>query len=324
MILILRMILDVPRRLLATTALAVTALAALAACSSTSAAPAGSSADSGVLSVATSFYPLEFAVEQIAGTHAEVTSLTRPGAEPHDVELSARQVVALRKADLLVYESGFQPAVDDAMRLLDTSKVLDVTATADLTLAVGPDDEDHPVGDGHDHAVDPHFWLDPERYAAVAEAIGDRLSRDDPAHATDYAARTKAFVDRLDAVDEAFHTGLAHCTIKDLVTSHAAFGYLAQRYGFVQHGITGLSPEAEPSAASLAALAHLVRQHGVTTIYQETLVEPHFAQVIASETGATVATLDPVEGITTASAGRDYFAVMQANLATLRKGQECR
>jgi zinc transport system substrate-binding protein len=107
------------------------------------------------------------------------------------------------------------------------------------------------------------------------------------------------------------------------VTSHSAFTYLAERYGFEQHGITGISPEAEPSAAGLAAIAQLVRDHGVSTIYQETLVEPHFAQTVAATTGATVATLDPIEGITDASAGKDYFEVMRSNLATLKQGQDC-
>lgn len=320
------MILVVPPPRAALAALALVAVTTLASCTGASGPTASSGASGGAraLSVATAFYPLQFATQQIAGPHALVTSLTRPGAEPHDVELSAKEVVGLRKADLLVYESGFQPAVDQAMDLLDASKVLDVTPIADLTLTGAQDDQAHAAGDGHDHAIDPHFWLDPERYATVAEAIGERLSREDPAHAADYTARTKAFVDRLDALDAQFRAGLAHCRIPDLVTSHAAFGYLAQRYGLTQHGITGISPEAEPSAAALAAIADLVKAHGVTTVYQETLVEPHFADVIATETGAVVETLDPLEGITKASAGTDYFEVMHANLATLEKGQQCR
>ncbi|WP_347354472.1 metal ABC transporter substrate-binding protein [Intrasporangium sp.] len=315
-----------PRRLVAATLVAA-ALGALSACTGSTAAidPATGTGSTGAqpLTVATSFYPLEFAVQQIAGEHANVTSLTKPGAEPHDVELSARQVVALRKADLLVYESGFQPAVDEATGLLDPSRLLDVTPVADLT-TTDPGEHDPAAGDDHDHAVDPHFWLDPERYATVADAIGARLGRLDPARATAYAAGAKAFVGRLDKLDRQFHAGLAHCRITDLVTSHAAFGYLAQRYGLVQHGITGLNPEAEPTAGALAAITRLVTERGVTTIYQETLVEPHFAQVVAAETGAAVATLDPVEGITTASAGTDYFGIMRANLARLEKGQDCR
>jgi zinc transport system substrate-binding protein len=157
----------------------------------------------------------------------------------------------------------------------------------------------------------------------VAKVIGARLAKDDPAHAAAYAKNTEAFVADLQTLDGEFTKGLASCRIKTLVTSHAAFGYLARRYGFDQHGISGLSPETEPSAAALEQVAQMVRAKGVTTIYQETLVDPHFAQTVATATGATLATLDPIEGITTESAGKNYFEVMRSNLATLEKGQEC-
>jgi zinc transport system substrate-binding protein len=250
----------------------------------------------------------------------------------------------MTKARLVVYADGFQPAVDDAMAQVDPSHVLDVAAAARLTLpateeghdhggAEGPSvegtapptDAPHASGDGHDHAADdPHFWLDPQRYAAVARAIGARLAKDDPADAATYEKNTAAFVARLTALDRSYRTGLASCRSTVVVTSHAAFGYLAQRYGLDQHGIAGISPEAEPSAAGLKAVSDLVRSEGVTTIFQETLVEPQLADTIARSTGATVATLDPVEGITDASAGRDYFEVMRSNLAALRKGLGCR
>jgi zinc transport system substrate-binding protein len=108
------------------------------------------------------------------------------------------------------------------------------------------------------------------------------------------------------------------------VTSHAAFGYLARRYGLTQVGITGLAPDAEPSPADLARVSRLVRREGVRTVYYETLVSPDVARTVASETGARTAVLDPVEGLTKASAGRDYLGVMRSNLAALRVGQPCR
>ncbi len=124
-------------------------------------------------------------------------------------------------------------------------------------------------------------------------------------------------------LDGELRAGLASCRSKVLVTSHAAFGYLAQRYGLEQHGISGISPEAEPSGSALREISDLVRSEGVSTIYQETLVEPKFAQTVATSTGAALATLDPIEGITTESAGKDYFEVMRSNLATLQQGQGC-
>lgn len=310
------------RRLLAPLAALLPALLALGACGSVS---SGDGADS-ARRVVTSFYPIEYATEQIAGTSRDVSVLTKPGAEPHDLEISAQDLVAMSRAGLVIYLKGFQPAVDEAVQQIDPSRVLDVTGPADLTLDAT--EEGHEGESGQQHAehgtVDPHFWLDPQRYAAVARAIGERLAADDPANAATYAANTDAFVKRLTDLDAELTKGLRACTTKQLVTSHSAFAYLAARYGFNQHSIAGISPEAEPSAAALKEISDLVRTEGVTTIYQETLVEPQFAETVARSTGATLATLDPIEGITDASAGSDYFEIMRSNLAALQKGQGCR
>ena len=320
-------------------ALPVLALVGLAAGACSSAGPASAGG------VVTSFYPLQFATQQIVGDHQQVGVLTKPGAEPHDLELAPQDLAAMTKARLVVYADGFQPAVDDSMGQVDAARVLDVAGAARLTLPASEDGHDHPgegtegqadasgespagdahaSGDGHEHgADDPHFWLDPARYADVAKAIGARLAHDDPANAATYEKNTAAFVGRLTALDAEYRTGLASCRSTVLVTSHSAFGYLAQRYGLDQHGITGISPEAEPSAAGLKQVSDLVQSQGVTTIFQETLTEPQLADTVARTTGATVATLDPVEGITGASAGTDYFEVMRSNLTALQKGLGC-
>ncbi|TQN47388.1 zinc transport system substrate-binding protein [Humibacillus xanthopallidus] len=316
-----------PRRRALTALTAVGASAALvltaAACSSDSGAGSGSAEGA----VVTSFYPLQFATEQITGSALPVTSLTKPGAEPHDLELAPQDVAGLTKARLVIYADGFQPAVDDAMAQVDPSRVLDIADAASLTLPASQDGHDHSGESAAAHAEhsadDPHFWLDPQRYAAVAKAIGARLAKDDPAKAATYAANTDAFVAKLTALDGEFAKGLASCRSKVLVTSHAAFGYLAKRYGLEQHGISGISPDAEPSAAALQEISDLVRNEGVTTIFQETLVEPKFAQTVATSTGAKLGTLDPIEGITTESAGKDYFEVMRSNLGALQQGLGC-
>lgn len=331
-----------PVRLLAA-ALCATALVALSGCGSP---PAAARVD-GRLTVVASFYPLQLAVEQIGGDHVTVSGLTRPGAEPHDVELTPRQVGRVALSGLVVYLGGFQPAVDAAVRAEASGHSLDVAPAAHLETLAEEHESGHgsghesgdgsghdepgataataqPAETGHDHgSADPHFWLDPERYASVATAIGDRLAADDPAHAADYTTRAAAFAARLHVVDREFAEGLAHCRIDTLVTSHSAFGYLAQAYGLTQVGISGLTPDAEPDPAALARLATEVREHHVTTVYAETLASPAVAETLARETGAHLAVLDPIEGISSKSAGRDYFEVMASNLSTLRTGQEC-
>ncbi|NLJ54738.1 MAG: zinc ABC transporter substrate-binding protein [Intrasporangiaceae bacterium] len=323
------------RLLLGTSVLAL----ALAGCSSDGDAQTTAGADRDAtnaagetLAVSTAFYPLQFAVEQIGGDLVEATSLTPPGAEAHDVELTPREVARLTEDDLIVYLSGFQPAVDQAVANVAGEQALDVEPFAELSLT--GDDHGHDHGDVHrddhrddhghgDEATDPHFWLDPMRYAAVAQAIGDRFAEIDQDNAQTYQSNSQDFQSRLAELDAEFTTALASCAHEDLVTSHAAFGYLADRYDLHQVGIAGLTPDMEPSAAELRDLIAHVREAGVSTVYAETLVDPALAETIAREAGVEVRMLDPLEGLTDASAGSTYFEVMRSNLDVLTAGQEC-
>lgn len=271
------------------------------------------SADSRVHVVA-AFYPLAYAAQQVGGDRVTVETLTKPGGEPHDLELLPRQILDIQDAALVVHLSHFQPAVDAAVAAHAAERSLDVAEAADLLT----------LTEGHDHgAVDPHFWLDPTRLAAVGEAIADRLAQADPAGAAAYRANAAAFTAQLTTLDAEVETGLATCTNRDLVTGHSAFGYFAERYGFTQEPISGLSPDLEPRASDLAHVVEFVREHDVRTIYAETIASPLITQTLARETGARIAVLDTVEGISDESAAADYPGVMRANLATLRLGQDC-
>jgi zinc transport system substrate-binding protein len=294
------------RRLLLST-LVIAALT-LSACGMGTSGTTG--ANAGQLAVVASFYPLQFATEQIGGVHVAVASLTKPGAEPHDVELTPRDVVSISTARLVVFEKGLQSAVDKAVESEGGDRGLDVAPSANLNLRLAG-------------TIDPHFWLDPQRYSDVAKVISERLSSVDPANKVDYERNAKVFEDKLATLDKEFTTGLANCQRRDIVTSHAAFGYLAKRFGMVQIAINGLNPDQEPNAAELAAVSTYARAHGVTTIYAETLVSPAIAQTVALEAGARMATLDPIEGLTKQSSGKDYFEVMRSNLKALQAGQGC-
>ncbi|WP_151526568.1 metal ABC transporter substrate-binding protein [Serinicoccus kebangsaanensis] len=311
-------------------ALASTLTLGLSACGAAAGDDAGAGASEDGLQVMTSFYPLQFVTERVAGEHAEVETLTSPGVDPHSLELSPRAVGSLGSADLVVYSAGMQAAVDDAVASQVGDTALDVAPAADL-LETGESEEEHDEHEeghddeeGHDHgSEDPHFWLDPERYGHVAETVADRLGEVDPDHAADYEANAAALVEELQVLDEEYADGLAECTSRDLVTTHEAFGYLAQRYDLHQLGITGISPEAEPSAARLAQISAQVEELGVSTIYAEPILTDAIAQTVAQETGAQVLTLDPLEAITEDSAGADYLEVMRANLQALGEGLGC-
>lgn len=331
----------------------------------------GEGTDGGArLEIVTSVYPVQWLTERVAGDRADITVLTGAGADPHDVELTPRVVGSLGSADLVIYSSGLQPAVDDAVASQAADHALDVAESADLVALDetaqehaghtedgteseddhadhgtesqedhaddsadgdhsenaedGEDSEDSEDHDGHDHgAEDPHFWLDPERSGHVAESIATELATLDPESAQTYEANAEALVAELAALDEEFAAGLADCEHRDLVTSHEAFGYLADRYDLHQIGITGISPESEPSPARLAEVSATVADLGVRTVYAEPILSDAIARTVAQETDARVLTLDPLEGITEASAGDDYLEVMRANLASLRDGLGC-
>jgi zinc transport system substrate-binding protein len=258
-------------------------------------------------SVVAAFYPLAWSAEGVGGREVDVTNLTPSGAEPHDIELTPREVAKLQGADVVLYLShGFQPAVEKAVR--DTSGER-VDVLAGLKLRSGTGDE---AGE-----ADPHVWLDPALFAGIVRRIGGVLDRPGPGD---------ALAQRVLALDRAYRRGLSHCASREFVTSHAAFGYLAARYGLRQIPITGIDPEAEPSPRKLADLARLVRRKHITTVFFEELVSPKLAQTVAREAGAKTAVLNPIEGLTPAEArrGATYLSVMRQNLAALRAALGCR
>jgi zinc transport system substrate-binding protein len=206
----------------------------------------------------------------------------------------------------VVYLSGFQNAVDEGVESRAPEHVVDAAGAAELT-------------------TDPHFWLDPSRLAAVGQAVADELAAVDPEHADEYAAGALRLGEQLDDLDQEFADGLAACQGATLVTSHAAFGYLADRYALEQVGITELDPEVEPSPARLREIGDVVEARGVTTLFSETLVSPKVTETLASDLGVRTAVLDPLEGLSedASAAGDDYLSVMRANLVQLEEGLVC-
>jgi zinc transport system substrate-binding protein len=280
---------------------AILVVVALAGCGG----PSGGGNDD-TLDVVASFYPLEYAAQQVGGDRVNVTNLTPPGAEPHDVELTARDVSRIRNADVVLYlGAGFQPAVDDAAK---QAKGTTVDLLDGIPLRDAQDDET---------VADPHVWLDPILYARAVRRVARTLGE---------PGRADALVRRLQALDGDYRRGLANCRRREIVTSHAAFGYLASRYGLEQVPIAGVSPEAEPTPRKLEEAAERVRRTGATTVFFETLVSPRLAKTVARETGARTAVLDPIEGLTKneIERGDDYFTVMRRNLAAVQTALECR
>jgi zinc transport system substrate-binding protein len=279
-----------------------------------------SAGDSGKVDVVAAFYPLEYVTKQVGGARVNVRNLVKPGAEPHDMELTPKQTAEIADADLSVYLSGFQPAVDEAIAEHATDKSLDAATVQPLADGFVPLEE----GELHEDekGKDPHVWLDPTRLAGIADAVATKLGEADAEHAAEYTERAKALRSTLIALDTEFRTGLANCRQKTIVVSHNAFGYLANRYGLTQLAITGLTPEEEPSPGRLAEVTKFAKANDVKTIFFETLVSDKIAKTLASEVGAKAEVLDPIEGLEEGSED-DYVSVMRSNLKTLRGALAC-
>ena len=286
----------------------------------TAACDTASAGASGKLDVVAAFYPLQYVTEQVGGDRVKVSNLVKPGAEPHDLELSPKQVAEIADADLAVYLHGFQPAVDEAVADHAKDKSLDAATVQALHDGFVPLEE----GELHEDekGKDPHVWLDPTRLAGIADAVAKKLGEADADHADEFTANAKALRTKLDALDGEFKSGLANCKQKTIVVSHNAFGYLADRYGLTQLAITGLTPEDEPSAGRLAEVSRFAKQNKVSVVFFETLVSDKVAKTLADEVGAKAEVLDPIEGIEAGSKD-DYVSVMRSNLTTLRGALGC-
>ena len=319
--------------------LAALAVVTLAGCGDNAAGGSG-----GKLDVVASFYPLEFIARSVGGDAVNVTTLTAPGVEPHDLELTPKQVGTIASAKLIVFEKSLQPAVDEAVDQNAKDAGFDVAPAAKLE-ATGANFEEHKEGEAAgptgtpagtvtpasyvapaartSDALDPHFWLDPVRYAAVVQAVTDKLVSVDPANADGYKQRAATLLGEVGKLDTEYKTGLADCKLKTFVTSHEAFAYLAKRYGLTMVGIAGFSPDAEPTPTRIKEVQEIVRKQQVTTIFYEELVSPKVAESIARDVHVKTAVLSPIEGLSDANSQETYLSLMRENLQELRKANSC-
>jgi zinc transport system substrate-binding protein len=311
------------KRTLSLLAATLAATLALGACGS------GDTTEStdGRLAVVAAFYPMADAAARVGGARVKVTNLTPVGSEPHDIELTPRQADQLLDADLVVYLGhGFQPAVAELAGRREQGSV-DVLDKVQLQRGdVEAIQAEEGSGAGEESGLDPHFWLDPTLMAAAVDEVTEALAGASPDDADTFRANATRYQDELQKLDTEFRAGLGDCDRQEIVTSHAAFYYLARRYHLTQLPITGLSPEAEPDAARLAALADEIEAKGITTVFYEELMSPKVSEALAREAGVRTAVLSPIEGLSREEidAGKDYAAVMRDNLAALRQALGCR
>jgi len=299
-----------------TVALAL-ALATVTGCSSSPVLPAD-----GKPQIVAAMYPFAFLATSIAGSHADVTTLVPPGTEPHDYELTPRQVAQLKDATVVVYQRGVDASVDTAVTQSQPASVVETGSLVQLLLA-SSDGADTTGETTNGYAYDPHTWQDPNNMIVFAKAVAAAITAADPANAADYAANLATLTAQLTALDASYRTGLTGCQRTAFLTTHAAFGYMAKEYGLQQLAIAGVTPEDEPSPKRLGEIAMDARNLGLTTVFFETLISPDYANTLATDLGLRTDVLDPIEGLSAASRGTDYLQIMASNLTALRQGGGC-
>lgn len=305
-------------------------LALLAGCGGRSISAPTFETDGTRVRVAASFFPVYEFARIVGGDRVDVVVMVPAGTEPHDWEPSPGHIKTLNRAQLFLYSgAGMETWVNKTLASLDNKALVVVETAHGLELLAGEADADghgHGKQDEHDdEEFDPHVWLDPTLVIHKVERIRDALSALDPDGKALYAQNAAAYVAQLKQLDQEFQAGLGSCKRQEFFTSHAAFGYLAHRYGLEQHALMGLSPEAEPRPRQLRALVEEAKEHDVAYIFFETLASDKVARVVAKEIGAQTLVLNPLEGLTDdeVRAGKTYLSVMRENLANLKVALEC-
>jgi zinc transport system substrate-binding protein len=255
--------------------------------------------------IVASIYPLAFAAERMA-PDAEVIDLTPPGVEAHDLELTLEQRSAIQGADMVLYlgDIGFQPQVEKAVEEAEGT-VVDLSG--DL--------------DSRDGVVDPHAWLEPSSFGRLVSAISVELCPIDDPCSDKEGGRIEAFQAELLELHNAYTDRLADCRYRAMIVSHEAFGYL-ELFGFEQVGLSGLTPEAEPSADRLANARRLIENGEAAALFYEARSEdPAGDKTLATDLGVPALPLDTLESEPPTG---DYLTVMENNLESLREGLRCR
>jgi zinc transport system substrate-binding protein len=288
------------------------------------------------LVVVATLFPLYDFARNVAGMRAEVTLLLPPGAEPHGFEPKPADIVRLNKGDVFLYTSpDMEPWAADIIKGLQNKKleVVDTSQGVILRREHEKKDHRHDSRDGHrdgrhdrSGAADPHIWLDFANAVKMVENIRDGLAKTDPAGKDVYEKNAVSYIEQLKALDERFRKGLQTCEKKVLVNGgHFAFDYMAKRYGFHYVSVYGVSPDAEPTAATLVKLTRLIRENHLGYLFHEELINPRVAETLARETGATLLKLHPAGNLAKEQfdRGETFITLMDKNLENLQTGLKC-
>ncbi|MFE0442854.1 metal ABC transporter solute-binding protein, Zn/Mn family [Aerococcus sp. NPDC058936] len=317
--------------------LALSATAFLAACGN----EASTSNDNNSLQIVTTFYPMQALTNAVVGDSAKVTVMME-NADAHEYEPSAQDIVTLNEADVFVYNSeDMETFVPTLLESIDNPDLVIIEAVSEVELIDGDvetvgetteehvdeetdaesqEDHDH---EGHSHETDPHTWLDPVNAVTQAQTIANALTEADSENAEIYQENAGQFASDMMAVHEEYARIFEAAETKTFLTQHAAFGYLANRYGLHQVAVTGVTESAEPSPKRIAEIVSYMEENNISVIYGQKGGATEIATTIASEVGGTVGELQSMESVDTnqyPADGDGFIAIVKANLESLAEG----
>ncbi|MEY2193059.1 metal ABC transporter substrate-binding protein [Neobacillus sp. BF23-41] len=272
------------------------------------------------LQIVTTFYPMYYFTQKVAGSSANVELLIPNGAEPHDWEPTAKDMAKIQDADLFIYNSRyFESWTEKVLKSINDSNLTVVEASKGIELMNALESEEEHHSD-HASSKDPHVWLSPVLAQQEVDTIAKAIEKLDPNNKNQYEKNAENFKSQLADLDHLYKETIDQAKKKEFVTQHAAFGYLAKQYGLTQIPIAGLSPDVEPTLGKLKELAEVTKKKNVKVIYFEGLTSSKVAQTLANEIGAKTEVLNPLEGLTKEEQekGLDFIDVMKNNLEALK------
>ena len=282
------------------------------------------------LTVVASLFPLQEFARAVGGDKVQVALLLPPGAEAHTWEPRPSDVVKISRADIFIYVCpSLEPWIDKVLRAVQSKKLRVLEATQGLPLIKVEGAEEKTGRAGGSHAperMDPHLWLDFALDQKIVETIAEAFSEKDPVHAAFYKNNAEIYRGKLNDLDRGYRQALAKCRHRQILLSgHAAFAYLAKRYGLRQIALSGISPDAEPTPKKMAAVIEMIHKTGIKFIYAEELVNPKLAQSLSKEAGMGVLILNPKHNLTPQQVKEKvtFLELMEKNLKNLEKGLEC-
>ncbi|WP_316571049.1 metal ABC transporter solute-binding protein, Zn/Mn family [Neobacillus sp. YIM B06451] len=284
------------------------------------------------LTVYTTVYPLQYFTERIGGKHVEVHSIYPPGADEHSFEPSQKDMISLAESDLFIYIGlGLEGFVEKAKESLKNEQVKIVAAANNLEPKESHDTEEEDGDHGHeeesghlDHGhggIDPHVWLDPIYAKSLAAEITKALSEEQPENEAVFEKNYHELVTDLEELDQKFKDTAANAKHKEIIVSHAAFGYWESRYGIKQVSIAGMSTTSEPTQKDMERIISTVKKAGIKYILVEQNISSKLAKAVQAETGAKITQVHNLATRTEKNIKdkETYFSLMEKNIETLKK-----